>query len=698
MSKKINYISFAREDRKLNNPEVRTDLQEEDLGIKKQIWQSSFNIVSYAIFILNDDQSVLSANKTAEKFFKLPSTEMTGKYCHEILRCKVNPVRQCPCMLAKRSHSRVETEIQMDDEWLQVTVDPVLDASGHYTGAIYSARKVTEQRQAEKALLESENKYHTLFDKMLNGYALHEVIFDENGKPVDYRFLDINPSFENITGFKAGDLLGKTVLEILPDMDPFLIETYGKVALKGEPISLEYHNTMTDNYFIITAYQPKKGQFACIFQTITEQKQAEKSLQEIEQKFRILAENPIVGLFISQDKKIKYANDRFAEMHGYRKEDIIGQPFDVLLHSEDMDALKLEMDELMTMGENFKKRFEMIRVKKNGETFWGGAMMTRGIYNGKPAVMGSIVDILESIRTEEELRKSEEQYKEIVEGTDDLIIKVDHSGHIVFANSMANRIFGLSQDDIIGMHISECIHPDDKDHTRKLIDDTVAKQATSTTFENRQISQKGEIRHLSWTSNFHYDSLGSLTDVTSIARDITRRRKMEEALRKARDDLEQRLRKRTLELEKANEDLHEKTKNLEDVNTALKVVLEKREIDKQEDGERILLNVKELLLPYVNELKQGPLTDNQKDYIELLESGLQEIISPFAQRMTSRYMHITPRELQVANLVKEGKASKEIAEVLHTTERTVVAHRVNLRKKLGLMKKSNLRTHLLSFQ
>ena len=81
-----------------------------------------------------------------------------------------------------------------------------------------------------------------------------------------------------------------------------------------------------------------------------------------------------------------------------------------------------------------------------------------------------------------------------------------------------------------------------------------------------------------------------------------------------------------------------------------------------------------------------------------MESGLQEIISPFAQRLTSRCMHITPRELQVGNFVKEGRTSKEIADILNTTERTVVAHRVNLRKKLGLDKKSNLRTYLLSLK
>lgn len=425
----------------------------------------------------------------------------------------------------------------------------------------------------ESDLKESVSKYRALFEKMLNGYALHEIICDENGNPVDYRYLDVNPAFESITGFKARDILGKRVLEIVPEMDLFLLETYGKVALTGEPVSFDFYNSITGRTFMITAYQPKKKQFACIFQNVTEQKRAEK-----------------------------------------------------------------------------------------------------------------------------ELKESEERYKEIVEGTDDLIIKVDNNGRIVFANYMANRIFGLPQSDIIGMHISKCIHPDDKDYTRKCIDEAVEKKASRTTFENRQVSRKGEIRHLLWTSNFHYDQEGNLIEVISIARDITRRRKMEVDLEKARDLLEQRVKERTEELKQVNEALYEKTFNLQEVNTALKVLLERREKDKDDLGEKVLLNVKELLIPYVSKLKNGPLTENQKNYVELMESGLEEIISSFARRLTSRYMNITPRELQVANLVKDGKTSKEIAEVLSTTERTVVAHRTNLRKKLRLEKKSNLRTYLLSLQ
>ena len=100
--------------------------------------------------------------------------------------------------------------------------------------------EIVELDQTEKALQESEYKYYMLFEKMLDGCALHEIICDADGRPVNFRYLAVNPAFEKLTGFMAGDILGKTLYEIIPDAGPFWVETYGKVALTGEPISFDH--------------------------------------------------------------------------------------------------------------------------------------------------------------------------------------------------------------------------------------------------------------------------------------------------------------------------------------------------------------------------------------------------------------------------------------------------------------------------
>jgi DNA-binding CsgD family transcriptional regulator len=153
---------------------------------------------------------------------------------------------------------------------------------------------------------------------------------------------------------------------------------------------------------------------------------------------------------------------------------------------------------------------------------------------------------------------------------------------------------------------------------------------------------------------------------------------------------EEALRERELELEL-------QTQKLEETNTALRVLLKAREEDKHELEEKVLANVKELIVPYLKDLKNAGLDTRQKAYLEIVESNINDIISPFLHQLSSKYLNLTPREIQVATLVKEGKASKEIAEMLHLSMNAVDFHRKNIRKKLGLKnKKANLRTHLLS--
>jgi PAS domain S-box-containing protein len=120
----------------------------------------------------------------------------------------------------------------------------------------------------------AEERYQSLFDEMLDGCGLHEIVCDDAGRPIDYRFLAVNPAFERLTGLRAADVVGRTVREVLPGIEPHWIETYGKVALTGQPIFFENHSAELKKHFQVTAYRPAPGQFACIFVDITERKEA----------------------------------------------------------------------------------------------------------------------------------------------------------------------------------------------------------------------------------------------------------------------------------------------------------------------------------------------------------------------------------------------------------------------------------------
>jgi len=200
--------------------------------------------------------------------------------------------------------------------------------------------------------------------------------------------------------------------------------------------------------------------------------------------------------------------------------------------------------------------------------------------------------------------------------------------------------------------------------------------------------------------------------------DVTEWKVAERKLQRAYETLEQRVQERTGELVMANvrlkreieerkhaeqsllqteEALRLKSINLEEVNTALKVLLKRGEQEKDVLEEQVLSNIKELALPYLEKLRSTGLSDRQVTYVELLESTLNDIVSPFLRKLSSHYLNFTPSEIQVANLIREGKATKEIAALLTTSRRAVEFHRNNIRNKLGLKKKQvNLRSYLMT--
>ena len=186
---------------------------------------------------------------------------------------------------------------------------PKLGADGRVDGVIGYFRNVTERVRIEEALAESEQKYRLLFKRMHVGFALHDIITDQSGKPVDYRFLELNPAFEQLTGLKASEVVGRTVKEVLPDTDPFWIETCGKVAISGRSVHFERYFPPLDRTFDVVAYRPSEGRFAAIFTDISERKRVEAALGDGEGRFRRLFESIDRGV-VYQDEagRITHAN------------------------------------------------------------------------------------------------------------------------------------------------------------------------------------------------------------------------------------------------------------------------------------------------------------------------------------------------------------------------------------------------------
>lgn len=168
--------------------------------------------------------------------------------------------------------------------------------------------------------------FGAVFHHMLNGFALHEMLFDDQGKPRDYRFLAVNPAFERLTGLRAADIVGKTVLHVLPNTEPFWIETYGRVVTTGEPCRFENYSRGLDKYYDVAAYRTHPGRFVTVFEDITARRTAEEAVKDSEQRFRGLFETMAQGVTYQDTAgRIILANPAASRILGLTMDELLGR-------------------------------------------------------------------------------------------------------------------------------------------------------------------------------------------------------------------------------------------------------------------------------------------------------------------------------------------------------------------------------------
>ncbi len=191
---------------------------------------------------------------------------------------------------------------------------------------------IIERKKAEQALRQSEEKYRNLFSTMGEGFGLHEIILDSEGKPCDYRFLELNDAFERLTGLSREKAIGKAVKEILPGIESYWIEAYGSVALTGEAIHFENYSAPLDKWYGIYAYSPANQQFAVLFGDITERKRAEERLHESEQRWATTLAS-IGDAVIATDAtcKITFMNSVAEGLTGWTFPEATGKPITEVL-------------------------------------------------------------------------------------------------------------------------------------------------------------------------------------------------------------------------------------------------------------------------------------------------------------------------------------------------------------------------------
>jgi len=275
------------------------------------------------------------------------------------------------------------------------------------------------------------------------------------------------------------------------------------------------------------------------------------------------------------------------------------------------------------------------------------------------------------------LARMDEKWLLFMESATDSFVLMDSKLNLSEVNETTLALLypaGTKKEDILGKNLLELV-PDTKKRGeyQKFLE--ILKTGTPMVIEEVTFpAMYGDNR-------FKYKAFKVGSGLGMIISDITDRKKKEEALQK-----------RGIELKA-------KTRSLEETNTAMKVLLKRREDDRKELEEKIMFNVKELVDPYIEKMKNSKLGDDQKTYMDILESNLNDIVAPFARGLSKKHLGLTYTELQIANLIKHGKISKEIIDLLNLSLNTIKSYRKSIRKKLGIQnKKINLRTYLTSIK
>ena len=535
----------------------------------------------------------------------------------------------------------------------------------------------TKRKQADKLLRKSEERLRTQYQNI----PIPTYTWQRAGE--DFILVDYNKAGATMTSGAISDLKGVKANELYNDQPEIIADfshCFDKRTVLKKEMSYRLKTTGEDKHLAVSYAFVPPDLVQVHTEDITSRKQAEIELRESEERFRRLVETMRDGLGVQDENGlITYVNERACELSGFSRDELIGRPAVDLI---DEPFQKMFAEEFSRRRKGKSSSYEITWRRKDGSKL-PAIMASTPVFDSEGKFRGSfgiITDITQRKRAEEALRESEERYRGIVETQAELICRFLPDGTLTFVNDTICRFLGERSEELIGKSFYPYIHPDDRQKTRKNLE-SLSKENRIGTNEERVIMPDGEIHWWQWSNQALFDEQDSKVELQSVGRDITKRKKAEDALRKSEAELAA------------------QSRHLEEVNAALRVLLKQREEDKEDLEGRLLANVKELVLPYVDKLKNSRLDSDQMTLAAILESNIKEIISPFATKLSSRFLNLTPTEIQVASLIKDGKTSKEIAVLLNASENTVRSHRFHIRSKLGIKKKKvNLKSYLKSLQ
>jgi PAS domain S-box-containing protein len=288
-------------------------------------------------------------------------------------------------------------------------------------------------------------------------------------------------------------------------------------------------------------------------------------------------------------------------------------------------------------------------------------------------------EMIQRKQVEQALIENEKRYKELWDEAPIAYHVLDTTGIVTQVNKTETAMLGYTREEMEGKSIFDFILPEQRREARRRFQLKLAGKNIPKDENRTYLRKNGSQVNVSIDDALERAESGQVTGVRTTMVDITKSKMTE------------------LELQQRTQELKSYAASLEEMNVALKVLLNKRAEDKIELGKKVVSNVTDLVLPYLETLRNSQLDARQKGFILIIESNLEDILSPFLQGLYSKFLRLTPKEVQIADLIRQGNTTKEIAAMFHMSTRAVRFHRENIRAKLDLKNKPvNLRSYLMS--
>ncbi len=431
-------------------------LAEQALRASEEKLSTTLHSIGDGVITTDVNGMIESMNPVAENMCGCKLKDVKGKPLQEIFRivnsgtrkALVNPVKkvlETGKIIGLANHTVLISE---DGEERQIadSAAPIRNKEGEIQGVVLVFSDVTENYNKQNKIRESEEKFRLLITQMEQGIAVHEAVYSKDGKMTDYRFIDVNMSFEKMTGLKREDILGKTVLEVLPDTEPYWIEQYASVVKTGKAVKFENYAREFDKYFEVLAYKTRWHQFALMISDITERKMFEEKIKTSDKIFHHSIDMLCMAGF---DGYFKVINPSWSRVLGWSEEELLTKPWIEFVHPEDRlntVNIKSKLDKGVEVYQ-FENRY----ICKDNTVKW--LSWNSFPYPEENIMFGVARDITFQKKSESILRSNEEKYRLLFQNSPLGIIHINSEGVLVSYNEQLIKILGSAKKYIKGINL-----------------------------------------------------------------------------------------------------------------------------------------------------------------------------------------------------------------------------------------------------